>query len=336
MSFGINEKQLLYDNPCAPVVKFSYSTNLDDDDDDMTDERINSNTSIEILLHPSLENSYKACSLEDLVQSFDQTIHACFPEELAVSKANVNPTPNTWSELVEKLHQSLRQDLKLPHSRTEMSNLQDRYSYEDDIQSIDNLTEDEEEDLHEAMVSSKTSPPEPFLTAEKVINETDFMLKDMTPDSGFCDDMQEGHFTYDSYDLKYQTTASLNQLADELNDSIRNLSSILVRELADRDELEDEKEMKNTFISLVLSIQNKRQYYQNEKRQKRRALFGNTNSIEPGTDLTTVIPYDRDHPSCLSLKHIQNLNQILNAINDNSPQVPDLLTKYILKVVCSS
>ena len=54
MSFGISEKQLLYDNPCAPIVKFSYSNNLDDDDDDMTDERINSNSSIEILLHPSL------------------------------------------------------------------------------------------------------------------------------------------------------------------------------------------------------------------------------------------------------------------------------------------
>ena len=136
-----------------------------------------------------------------------------------------------------------------------MSNLQDRYSYEDDIQSIDNLTEDEEEDLREAMVSSKSLPPEPFFAVEQVINEIDFMLKDMTPDSGFCDGLQEEHFTYDPYDLKYQTIASLNQLTNELNDSIRNLSSILVRELADRDELEDEKEMKNTFISLVLSIQ---------------------------------------------------------------------------------
>ena len=162
---------------------------------------------------------------------------------------------STWSELVEKLHQSLRQDLKLPHSRTEMINLQDRYPYEDDIQSIDNLTEDEEEELREVIVLSKTLPSEPFLTAEQVINEIDFMLKDMTPDSGFGDGLQEGHFAYDSYDLKYQTIASLNQLTDELNDSIRNLSSILVRELADRDELEDEKDMKNTFISLVLSIQ---------------------------------------------------------------------------------
>lgn len=33
MSIGIIEKQVLYDNPCAPIVKF-------DDDDDMFDEKL--------------------------------------------------------------------------------------------------------------------------------------------------------------------------------------------------------------------------------------------------------------------------------------------------------
>ena len=39
MSFGIIEKQALYDNPCAPIVKFSYSNNIDDEDD-MNNEQI--------------------------------------------------------------------------------------------------------------------------------------------------------------------------------------------------------------------------------------------------------------------------------------------------------
>ncbi len=46
MSIGIIEKQVLYDNPCAPIVKFSYSNNIDEfDEEDMTDDT---------LLHPTL------------------------------------------------------------------------------------------------------------------------------------------------------------------------------------------------------------------------------------------------------------------------------------------
>jgi len=91
------------------------------------------------------------------------------------------------------------------------------------------------------------------------------------------------------------------------------------------------KKLKNTFISLVLSVQHKRRHYQNEKRQKRRSILGNNNSIEPGTYLTTIIPFDHDHPTYLSVEHLQSLNKILHAINDDSPQVPELLTNYILK-----
>ncbi|CAF4592200.1 unnamed protein product, partial [Rotaria sp. Silwood1] len=50
--------------------------------------------------------------------------------------------------------------------------------------------------------------------------------------------------------------------------------------------------------------------------------------------LTTIIPFDRDHPTYLSVEHLENLNKILYAINEDSAQVPDLLTNYILKVLC--
>ncbi|UJR09909.1 hypothetical protein I4U23_014131 [Adineta vaga] len=351
MSIGITEKQVLYDNPCAPIVKFSYSNNLDDDDDDddMMDDPTNMSSSMDTLLHPTLEHSFKAFSLENLVQSFDHTIHACFPKQDEMQSNNVLKTDlvtssSTWSELVENLRTSLRQDLKLPHiagnCRTVMKTIYDKEHYEDDIKSIDDLNEAEEEelreqlDMHSIIVSSDTFLHEPFLTAEQVISEIDFMLQDMTPDSGFCDDLPRSHFLNDQFQLKYQTIDSLNQLTDELNDSIKTLSNILVQELAYRDDLEDEKENKNTFISLVLSIQNKRRHYQNEKRQQHRLLSGNNNFIEPGTYLTTVIPYDHDYPSYLSFEYIQNLNKILHAINDDSPQIPELLTKYILKVLC--
>jgi len=137
----------------------------------------------------------------------------------------------------------------------------------------------------------------------------------------------------DDFDLKGQSIYSLNELYEELDASVKELSGTLVQELATRDELEFEKETKNTFISLVHSIQNKRRQCQNDKRQKRRSILGGTH-VEPGTYLTTVIPFDREQQTSLSVEHLQTLNKILNAINDDSSQVPELLTNYILKVLC--
>jgi len=46
MSIGILEKQVFYDNPCAPIVKFSYSNNIDEEDEDMTDDQISSDPTL--------------------------------------------------------------------------------------------------------------------------------------------------------------------------------------------------------------------------------------------------------------------------------------------------
>lgn len=56
MSIGVTEKQVLYDNPCAPIVKFSHSNNIDefDDEEDMTDDQILSNPTNDTLLHPTI------------------------------------------------------------------------------------------------------------------------------------------------------------------------------------------------------------------------------------------------------------------------------------------
>ena len=145
-----------------------------------------------------------------------------------------------------------------------------KFNDEEEILSIDQAEEDEELrdklDMHSVILSTDHLHLEPFLTAEQVISEIDFMLQDMTPDSGYCDD----HSTADLLDFhsrrldclhperserKTQSVDSLNQCIEELNRSIKDLSSILVQELAMREELDFEKETKNTFISFVLSIQ---------------------------------------------------------------------------------
>lgn len=53
----------------------------------------------------------------------------------------------------------------------------------------------------------------------------------------------------------------------EMEILIRELSETLINELALRDELEFEKELKNTFISLLLAVQNKRRQFHVEKKR---------------------------------------------------------------------
>ena len=95
--------------------------------------------------------------------------------------------------------------------------------------------------MHSVIVASDH---EPFLTAEQVISEIDFMLQDMTPDSGYCDDQSSSDLAdlrtrrvkylssslpNDELEWKTQTIYSLNDLYEELNASIKDLSSLLVQ-----------------------------------------------------------------------------------------------------------
>ncbi len=150
---------------------------------------------------------------------------------------------STWSDLIDNLRTSLHHDLKLPQimkrSPTAMNNIE--------FLSIDDLNDEELRELHSGIVSSNSLNHEYFLTAEQMISEID-LFQDITPDSGYDDDLQTS-------DLKTQSICSLNKFIEELNRSIKDFSSILVQELDCRDELDYEKETKNTFISLLFSIQ---------------------------------------------------------------------------------
>lgn len=109
---------------------------------------------------------------------------------------------------------------------------------------------------------------------------------------------------------------------------VRDLSEELVTDLGSRDELEFEKELKNNFISLLLSIQSKRRQHSVDSGQTRRRKDGGGYKY-----LTTVIPYNPEK-GCPPLHTLQVLVKILKSINEDSPAVPALLTDYILKVLC--
>lgn len=68
-------------------------------------------------------------------------------------------------------------------------------------------------------------------------------------------------------ELKTLSMSQLNELYLELELLIRDYSETLISELALRDELEYEKELKNSFISLLLGVQNRRRQYHVEKKK---------------------------------------------------------------------
>nr|CAB65862.1 EG:67A9.1 [Drosophila melanogaster]CAB65869.1 EG:67A9.1 [Drosophila melanogaster] len=176
---------------------------------------------------------------------------------------------------------------------------------------------------------------QPIKTVEEVIKEIDDIMDEAespldepeTCDSEVIEKAREvlGAPLY-AEELQYLTTTQLNELYMEMEVLIQELSETLINELALRDELEFEKELKNSFISLLLAVQNKRRQYHVEKKR------GKFQGPEPKY-LTTVIPYHLENgtPNNQSL---QVLIKVLKAINEDSPTVPALLTDYILKVLC--
>ena len=208
-------------------------------------------------------------------------------------------------------------------------------------------------DMHQLILNSNPQEhAEPLKSADEVIKEIDDIINEDEDDEDDedCDEDQDdekhrggaaGAFGGVQRSSKIVSEAlagrkledlSANELTQILSDVellVKELSEELVSDLSVRDELEYEKELKNTFISLLLSIQSKRRQLQKDKSQAASSV--------PGMNkyLTTVIPYqpERGAPPTSSLSV---LVKILKAINEDSPAVPALLTDYILKVLCPS
>lgn len=82
-------------------------------------------------------------------------------------------------------------------------------------------------------------------------------------------------------ELQSLKSSQLNELYVEMEVLIREFSETLIAELALRDELEYEKELKNSFISLLLGVQNKRrQFHVQKKRGKAMLAQGNSRQTQ--------------------------------------------------------
>lgn len=68
-------------------------------------------------------------------------------------------------------------------------------------------------------------------------------------------------------ELKQLSSSQLTELYGEMESLVAALSETLIAELALRDELEYEKELKNQFISLLLAVQNRRRQHHVTKKR---------------------------------------------------------------------
>merc|ERR1719317_1517315 len=193
-------------------------------------------------------------------------------------------------------------------------------------------------DMHQLILQSEAgaSSGEPIKTAEDVMREIEDIIDEDEEDEHRAVEGEEVVGYQPPYSVRSSTfigQALQGRKLEELNagelTQILSDIEVLVREL--RDELEFEKELKNNFISLLLSIQSKR------RQQNVDGGSSGTTRRKKGERemkyLTTVIPYNAER-GCPPLSTLQVLVKILKSINEDSPAVPALLTDYILKILC--
>ncbi|XP_070767990.1 fasciculation and elongation protein zeta-2 [Enoplosus armatus] len=327
-------------------------------------------------------------SMEDLVNDFDEKLSVCFrhfnakTESIApvnvIAEDSLLEKDEIWNTLTSNYGRVMPVDWR--QSRTCSLHIP-TFNLEEKPRKTDvtaELSDDEELreqlDMHSIIVSCLAE--EPLFTAEQVIEEIEEMMQD-SPDREAEHNPSQSDLSMLSLDVQRSTSspsyerrvrtlsvAELNEHLEQTETNIRRFSEELVQQLALRDELDFEKEVKNSFISALIDVQN-RQKEHRELLKKKKKLKGGAGTSQVHAEktvgsrfslegissviqhsfrqtfgsgcserqyLTTVIPYEKKgHPP--SLEDLQILTKILQAMRDDSDKVPSLLTDYILKAL---
>ncbi|XP_073835238.1 fasciculation and elongation protein Unc-76 isoform X2 [Musca autumnalis] len=275
-------------------------------------------------------------SLEDLVNTFDEKITKCF--------GNFEENVEALAPVQVRSQDEIMNECQMWWTITGNfgQNTNNKQGGSSDVQTpADDLNSEDEAiandlDMHALILHGlNNEPEEPIKSVEEVIKEIEYIIDEAespTEEATTCESevMEKAKEVLGAplyaEKLQYLSINQLNELYMEMEVLIQELSETLINELALRDELEFEKELKNSFISILLAVQNKRRQYHVEKKR------GKFQGPEPKY-LTTVIPYTMENGTPNN-QNLQVLIKILKAINEDSPTVPTLLTDYILKVLC--
>ncbi|XP_077200077.1 fasciculation and elongation protein zeta-2 isoform X3 [Paroedura picta] len=262
-----------------------------------------------------------------------------------------------WNALTDNYGNVMPVDWKSSHTRSlHLPTLNLSEKGVNDNLNLD-LSDDEELreqlDMHSIIVSCINE--EPIFTAEQVIEEIEEMMQESPDPDDEKTPTQSDHLSLLSQEIQMLKRSSTNHnykegvrklsvtelhdLLEEIETAIKDYSEELVQQLALRDELEFEKEVKNSFISVLIEVQNKQREQKEMAKKKKKLKNGSPQNGKqerghmPGTYLTTVIPYEKKSGPP-SIEDLQTLTKILHAMKEDSEKVPSLLTDYILKVLC--
>ncbi|XP_056619278.1 fasciculation and elongation protein zeta-2 isoform X2 [Triplophysa dalaica] len=301
-------------------------------------------------------------SAEEIVNHFDEKLQFCFqnqdfkPDTIdrvkTISEDRTLKCDEIWNALMDSYSNVMPVDWN--HSRAcslhlSTLSLEDKPRLENlnlDLSDDEDLRE--QMDMHSIVVSCINE--EPLLTAEQVIEEIEEIMHDSSEmeseqNTSLSEFSVISHKTQRSHTnhvykerARLMSVAELNEWLEEVEMTILGYSEELIQHLAMRDELEFEKEVKNSFISVLIDVQNRQKEHREmlKKKKKVKNTAGTPNSrLERlhSSYVTTVIPYERkDRPP--PVQDLQIFIKLLEAMRDDSDKVPSLLTDYILKVLC--
>uniref|UniRef100_A0A3P8WPE2 Fasciculation and elongation protein zeta 1 (zygin I) n=1 Tax=Cynoglossus semilaevis TaxID=244447 RepID=A0A3P8WPE2_CYNSE len=324
-------------------------------------------------------------SMEDLVNEFDEKLNVCFH--------NYNTKTEGLAPIRNQSHN--QEDEERLQDEDVWDALTDNYISAWDNPDPEGLNgnlsdqeihEKEEEEMNEKNENVSCLNEEPLITADQVIEEIVEMMEN-SPDPGETEEEDEEESSHCSsrtspslleeirqlsqasnnncsYEgLSLMSNSALVELLHRVEATICEYSEELVSQLARRDELEFEKEVKNTFITALMEVQNRQKEQRESSKRRRRdkalSLQGKTGGMpvkrfsmeglsnilqtgirqtfgSTGNDkqyLNTVIPFEKSG-SPPSVDDLQMITKILFAMKEDSEKVPTLLTDYILKVLC--
>ncbi|KTG32392.1 hypothetical protein cypCar_00018344 [Cyprinus carpio] len=307
---------------------------------------------------------------EDMITHFEEKLQLCF-QNLNPKPDAINPvTPinedttlrcdEIWKALTDNYGSVMPVDWSQSKARSlhlSALSIEDRPRMESvnlDLSDDEDLRE--QMDTHSIIVSCISE--EPLLTAEQRSHSSQMdEEREYVPLEVRCRAVEACLRCALCAGARLMSALELNDELEDVETAIRRYSEELIQQLAIRDELEFEKEVKNSFISVLIDVQNRQKLHREMLRKKRKvknasgserlpssrfSMEGISSAIQNGFRhtfgsvggekqyVTTVIPYERkDGPP--SLQDLQIFTKILEAMRDESDKVPSLLTDYILK-----
>ncbi|XP_019941815.1 fasciculation and elongation protein zeta-1 isoform X1 [Paralichthys olivaceus] len=249
-------------------------------------------------------------SMEDLVNEFDEKLNVCFhnyntkTEGLAPIRSQSHNQEDEEQLQDEDVWDALTDNYISTWDGPDSEGLNGNLSDQE-------IHEKEEEEMNEKNDNAKCLNEEPLITADQVIEEIVEMMEN-SPDPGETeeeeDEEESSHCSSRtspslleeirqlsqasnnncSYEgLSLMPSSALVELLHRVEAAIRDYSEELVSQLARREELEFEKEVKNTFITALMEVQNRQKEQRDSSKRRRRdkALSlqgGGTQSVNIG------------------------------------------------------